>query len=181
MTDGRDPERSRKLDELMRGIGYRFKRVELLDQAFTHGSFKAEMPDAKDYQRLEFLGDAVLDYIVTLRLVEEHDEAGEDELTDKRIELVKNDFLNHAGDRLGILDYVLMGRSMRTNAQEPRKLAADVMEALIGAIFVDGGERHARAFIERFVLEEGELMNTPYRPTSFVKTLRGWLRPSRDR
>ena len=168
-------ERSRKLDELMRGIGYRFKRVELLDQALTHGSFKAERPDVKDYQRLEFLGDAVLDYIVTLRLVEEHGEAGEDELSDKRIELVKNDFLNHAGDRLGILEYVLMGKSMRTNAQEPRKLAADVMEALIGAIFVDGGERHARAFIERFVLAEGELKRTSPRSSSRTCRCTAWI------
>lgn len=173
--DAKDGERTRKLGELMYGIGYRFRKVELLDQALTHGSFKAERPGAKDYQRLEFLGDAVLDFIVTLRLVEEHGEASEDVLSDKRIELVKNDFLNRAGDRLGIMDYVLIGRSMRTNAQEPRKLAADVMEALIGAIFVDGGERHARAFIERFVLDEGELRRTSPRSSSRTCRCRAWI------
>ncbi|MDD1772950.1 MAG: hypothetical protein LUQ09_08540 [Methanomassiliicoccales archaeon] len=170
-----DPGRSLKLEEFMDGIGYHFKRVELLDEALTHCSIKGEIPDARDYERLEFLGDTVLGYIVTKRLVERDREASESDLSDKRIDLVKNEFLNETGDRLGILDYVIIGNSVKTNAQEPKKMAADAVEAVIGAIFVDRGERYAQAFIERFIIEKEDLRRTFPRSSSRTSRYRAWI------
>jgi len=147
-------DRADKLIEFMSRIGYRFERIELLDQALTHSSVKEDQAfEGVDNERLEFFGDAVLGFIVTKHLMRSFRNLGEGALTEKRKDVVRNDRLETIGQRMDIIGHMSRGRSIANNAQPPKGMASGALEALIAAIFIDGGECEAGAFIRRFVLE----------------------------
>ena len=138
------------LDEIESRIGHSFSNRLLLAQALTHRSFSQEStPPGADNQRLEFLGDAVLQLIVTERLWREFGEADEGELTRMRSERVSGQALARAAGRLGIAEYLLLGRGEeKTGGRGKASIMADAFEALVGAIYLDAGHSACVRWVE---------------------------------
>ncbi len=137
-------------------LGYRFKDRHLLESALTHRSYAYERggPDPDDYERLEFLGDALLGLLVSEWLWADDPRASEGTLTRRKQSVVRMDTLTDAARRLGLGPAMLLGRGEdTTGGREKPSLLADVFEAVLGAIFVDGGVRAARRFARRVLGE----------------------------
>lgn len=133
-------------------IGHRFLDRELLARALTHRSYANESrnPSIGDNERLEFLGDAVLDLIVGYRLYALHTEAAEGELSRLRAELVSAPSLARLARELAVGDCLLLGRGeARSGGRDKESLQADSLEAIIGAVFLDAGYGAAEAVVCR--------------------------------
>ena len=132
--------------ELEKKCGYRFKDRSYLDQAFSHRSISTK--PRENYERLEFLGDAVIDIVVSRELMREFPEGDEGILTQKRSALVQKSFLSSMGQLLNLLDYIKIESNVDL-AQEKiaLKQAANLYEALVGAIYLDGGLENAKKVI----------------------------------
>jgi len=142
-----------ELISLCNKIGYEFKKGALLQLAMTHPSYAHEHGQGVGYdnQRLEFLGDAILDFVIGEALYEAHPEYAEGELSRVRSRLVCEEALSILARQLGFESVILMGRGEKKSAGEQRPgTLADAYEALIGAIYLDGGMDAARAFVLRF-------------------------------
>lgn len=141
------------LHELENRLGYRFRDPGLLVLALTHRSFVHDEGDGSergDYERLEFLGDAVLGFVVAERLWRQDPGASEGVLTRRKQVVVRSSTLSRVSRELGLGDALRLGRGEElTGGREKRSLLADVFEAVLGAVFVDGGIRAARAFVRR--------------------------------
>lgn len=138
-----------KLEKL---IGVKFKNRELLKEALTHRSYLNEKPAAKikHNERLEFLGDAVLELIVTEYLYAKYSQKPEGELTNLRAALVKAPTLFSAASEIGLNNYLLLSKGEAKDLGKAREyILANAYEALIGAIYLDGGYGAARSFIEK--------------------------------
>lgn len=136
-------------------IGYAFSSRELLEEALRHGSLAGEPGGAGSYQRLEFLGDAVLNLCVAEEAFRRYPGAGEGELTRLRQAVIRNRNLYRAGTRIGIPEALRTDRSIRERGGGvTRRMVADAVEALTGAIFLDGGFAAARAFVLSHVWAE---------------------------
>jgi len=129
------------LEEVQSRIGYRFSRPELLSEALTHASASGETPSN---ERLEFLGDAVLDLVISAHLVATMPEASEGELTVARSAVVSRRALARVGKRLGLGNYLVVDAGLRQRGQYPPSMFADAYEAVVGAVFLDGSLGHAR-------------------------------------
>ncbi|MBI2178589.1 MAG: ribonuclease III [Candidatus Tectomicrobia bacterium] len=129
------------LDEIESRVGHRFFDRLLLVQALTHRSFSQEStPPGPDNQRLEFLGDAVLQLIVTERLWREFDGADEGDLTRRRSERVSGQALARAAHRVGLAEYLRLGKGEeKTGGRAKASIMADAFEALVGALYLDAG------------------------------------------
>lgn len=153
MTDGYT------LNALEERIGYQFKNPSLLKQALTHSSFTNEQKinKAKNYERLEFLGDAVLELVSSEFLFKEHPNVPEGELTKMRASMVCEPSLAFCAKDLELGKFLRLGKGEEsTGGRERDSITSDAMEAVIGAIFLDGGMKHAKAFIDRFILSDLE-------------------------
>lgn len=136
-------------------IKVNFKDKNLLKQAFTHRSFLNENRDVKleHNERLEFLGDAVLELSVTDYLYKQFPEKPEGELTAFRSALVNAVTLSEVANAIGMNDFLLLSRGEAKDTGRARQyILANTIEALIGAIFIDQGYEVASDFISRFVL-----------------------------
>lgn len=126
-------------------IGYRFSDEDLLVQALTHGSTQKHKGD---YQRLEFLGDRVLGLIIAEHLFRAYPTHGEGELTAIHSGLVRGESCAAAGDTIGLSDLVIIGTGERAKGMNlNRAVLGDVMEALVAAIYLDGGQEQAKGFV----------------------------------
>lgn len=138
-------------------LGYAFKDASLLIEAMTHRSYLNEHADFKKphNERLEFLGDAVLEIIVTEHLFTHYDNP-EGELTAWRSALVNAKTLADIGQSLGFEEYLLLskGEARDTKSKARMYILANAMEALIGAIYLDGGMAAAKTFIDANILSE---------------------------
>lgn len=145
-------ERLKELWKVERSIGFRFKNRHLLDQALTHRSFAHEQGGKKvgDYERLEFIGDAVLDLAVGDLLFREYPREGEGRLTRARADLVNQNRLAEVAAQLEIGDAMRLGKGERHSqgSMKPSILAA-ALEAIIGAMYLDGGYRRTFPAIKR--------------------------------
>lgn len=153
MTDGYT------LNALEERIGYQFKNPSLLKQALTHSSFTNEQKinKAKNYERLEFLGDAVLELVSSEFLFKEHPDVPEGELTKMRASMVCEPALAFCAKDLELGKFLRLGKGEEsTGGRERDSITSDAMEAVIGAIFLDGGMEHAKVFIDRFILSDLE-------------------------
>ena len=140
------PGRFTKLTKL---IAYRFNNIEYLEQAFTHRSVSSE--PRKNYERLEFLGDAVIDIIISRELMRYYADGDEGLLTKKRSALVQQSFLSIIGNTLDIMDYLIVEPNVDLNNEKVvNKQQANLVEALIGAIYLDGGIDSAKNFVNKF-------------------------------
>lgn len=149
----------RALEELENKIGYHFENKLLLRQALTHSSFANEQKVNKfeDYERLEFLGDAVLELVSSEFLFQENKEMPEGKLTRMRASIVCEQALAYCARQFGLETYILLGvGEERTGGRTKDSIISDVMEAIIGAIYIDSGMEQAAAFIQRFVLSDLE-------------------------
>ena len=144
-----------KLQEL---IGYHFRNTALLKRALSHSSYANELKlnNHDDYERLEFLGDAVLELTVSEFLYREHPDMREGELTKLRASLVCEPTLALcAREGFGLGEYILLGKGEEATGGRSRdSIVSDVFEAIAGAIYVDGGFEEARKFIHRFLLTD---------------------------
>ena len=135
------------MTEVEQIIGYEFKDKALLRQALTHPSYGGDHR-VSDYQRLEFLGDAVLELYVSEALYREYPDLGEGKLTRMRADLVKESTLSEALRELHLNEYILLSvGEERGGGKQKSSILCDVFESIIGAIYLDGGRRCAGEFI----------------------------------
>ena len=147
------------IDGLEKRIGYVFQNKALLKQALTHSSYANEQRIRKngDYERLEFLGDAVLELMSSEFLFKEHPDMPEGKLTKLRSSLVCEPALAQCAKEIDLGAYMLLGKGEEaTGGRFRESITSDVMEALIGALYLDGGPETARGFILRYILSDIE-------------------------
>ncbi len=146
--------------ELETKIGYVFHDQTLLKLALTHSSFSNELKlnKTENYERLEFLGDAVLELSVSEYLYENNPTMQEGSMTKLRASLVCEPTLAFcAREALNLGEYLLLGKGEEMTGGRGRdSIVSDVFEAIIGAIYLDGGFTPARRFVEKFVLTDME-------------------------
>jgi len=126
-------------------IGYEFTRPELLDLALTHAS-SADHRLASN-ERLEFLGDAILGMIVCEFLFEAYPDLQEGELTKIKSAVVSRDTCAKVAIKLGLDELIQLGKGMSSRGDVPHSLAAGVFEAVVGAMYIDGGMEVTRKFL----------------------------------
>ena len=149
----------KKLKELEQKIGYRFHDFRLLKQAMMHSSYTNEknLPKHRCNERLEFLGDAVLELVSSEFLFREYPETPEGELTTTRASMVCEPSLALCARDIGLGDYLLLGKGEEATGGRFRdSVTSDAMEALIGAVYLDGGFTNAKEFIHRCILTDLE-------------------------
>lgn len=154
------------LADLQKAIGRSFRNPELLVEALTHSSFSSESPgaEAKDNEQLEFLGDAVLGFVVSAKLADAFPECQEGKLSRAKSRLVATEHLSDVAARLGLGEYLRLGRGEEmTGGRSKSKLAVNALEAVVAAIYRDGGIHAAQRFITRHILpsdlkSRGELL-----------------------
>jgi ribonuclease-3 len=139
-------------------LGYHFKSKDLLVKALKHRSYvyAEEGSDRiESNERLEFLGDAVLELLVTEYLFRRFEDKGEGDLTQMKSLLVSRTVLALQADRLGVGAFVLLSTDEReANGGQQPSILCDALESLIGAIYLDGGLEAARSFVRRAVLAD---------------------------
>lgn len=127
------------MKELTEVMGYKFKNSKLLERALTHSSYSKE-----NYERLEFLGDSILDFVVGDYLFSRVDES-EGKLSKLRASFVSEQYLHKIFDELKISSYVKLGKSYKSELTKSVK--ADIFEAIVAGIYLDGGLEEAKKFI----------------------------------
>lgn len=146
-------------EELEERIGYVFRDKTLIRQALTHSSYANErkINKVKDYERIEFLGDAVLELVSSEFLFREQTEMPEGELTRKRASLVCEPSLAYCARELELGNFIYFGKGEEMGGGRNRdSIISDVLEAIIGAIYLDSGFEEAKIFIHRFILSDLE-------------------------
>lgn len=144
-----DPKRLKQLNEFESIIGYSFKDISILNNALTHSSYVASKADFLEHnERLEFIGDAILDMVISLQLYSKCKNSPEGSLTRFRAGIVCEQSLYNASNRLKLGQYLLLSRGEENTGGRGRvSILADAFEALIAAIYLDGGIKKSKAFI----------------------------------
>lgn len=148
-----------KLRELESVIGYSFRNTGLLAHALTHSSYANEKhwDKTKCNERLEFLGDAVLELVSSDFLFRHYPTMPEGEMTKLRASLVCEPTLAYCAEAIALGSYLRLGKGEDLTGGRTRpSVVSDAMEAVIGAIYLDGGLANAKEFIYRFVLNDME-------------------------
>ena len=142
----------RDLEDLGRRVGHRFERTELLERALAHRSWCAEHGDADSNERLEFLGDAVLGWVIADIAFHRYGELPEGRLTDLRKGVVNGGALADAATDIGLGEFIKLGKGETAagGATKP-SILADAFEAVLGAVYLDGGAAAAFSVVERHV------------------------------
>ncbi len=147
------------IEELESVIGYKFKDKSLLTQAITHSSYANEMHmgKLKDNERLEFLGDAVLEIVSSRFLYLNYPTYSEGELTKLRASLVCEPTLAYCANIIDLGKYILLAHGEdKCGGRKRNSILSDTFEAIIGAMYLDGGMEEASKFIEKNVLTDIE-------------------------
>lgn len=145
-----DQKRFEELDILQKRIGIVFKHLETLNHAFIHPSFTNEQNplSAENNQRMEFLGDAVLELVVSHYLFENYSDLAEGQMTKVRAYTVCEQSLSWVAKNLGLGNYLILGKGEEnTGGREKPSILADTFESLIGAIYLERGFDTAKDFI----------------------------------
>ncbi|WP_457091908.1 ribonuclease III [Microvirga sp. P5_D2] len=163
--------RKPNLDELVKKLEYDFQRPELLDEALTHVS--APKSGGQSYQRLEFLGDRVLGLAIAEILFKAFPTAPEGELSRRLAELVRRESCAEIAEAWDVGPYLKLGAGeAHSGERRNQTILADVCEAIIGAVFIDGGYEAAMSLVERSFRD---IMETPRRPLRDPKSaLQEW-------
>jgi len=161
------------LQELQKRLGITFHDVSLLEEALTHSSFVNESPSSgqADNQRLEFLGDAILDFIVGEWLFLRYPDAHEGDLTSIRAYVVRTESLAELARELGLGAYLRLGRGEEASGgrERPANLCA-AFEALVGAIYLDQGIRTVRSWLHHLLESHAQEIDA-HRETKDAKSL----------
>lgn len=148
-----------KLTDFQEMIGYHFRQEGLLRQALTHSSYANEkhMKKLSDNERLEFLGDAVLEIISSEFLYQSYPDVPEGELTRLRASIVCEPTLALCTEELSLGDYLFLGKGEElTGGRKRKSILSDALEAVIGAIYLDGGFANAKEFVLKYILKDIE-------------------------
>ena len=142
-------------------LGYRFRDESLLRRALTHSSLAVEQHRmGEDNERLEYLGDAVLEHLVSRYLFDTHPEMREGALTRLRSSLVCEGALSAAARRLGLNEYLLLSRGEeQCGGRDKDSILSDAFEAVLAAVYLDGGLEEARRLVLAYVLSAENLEN----------------------
>lgn len=144
------------LDKLQQKIGIEFKNIDLLKEALTHRSYLNENPawEHDNNERLEFLGDAVLELVMTEELFKRFPEKEEGELTIYRAGMVNTKNLASVATDIGLTEQILLSRGEAKSfaGRSRESISADAVESLIGAIYLDEGYGKAKEFIDKFIV-----------------------------
>jgi ribonuclease-3 len=146
---------SNNFAKLQESIGYEFSDAKLLQQAVTHRSYLNENPTwpVGHNERLEFLGDAVLELVVTEYLYQHYPDQPEGEMTNWRAALVNAVMLSEISKEFDLNAYMLLSRGEARDTGRARQyILANAMESLIGAMYLDGGYKPCKEFIGQFIL-----------------------------
>ena len=145
-----------RLDEFEDIIGYHFQNRDLLFEALSHSSFANELKHRRrSNERLEFLGDSVLSIVVSDFIFENYTDIPEGELTKIRATLVCENALFRFGSKINLGDYIMLGHGEELAGGRTRpSIIADAFEAVIAAIYLDGGMEPAKAHILRFMPDD---------------------------
>ncbi len=141
---------------LEKKLGIKFKNKDLLKQAFTHRSYLNENPNSKleHNERLEFLGDAVMELIVTEHLFKDFPEKAEGDLTNWRAALVNAKMLTSVAEDMEFNDYLLLSRGEAKEGGKARAyILANAFEAFLGALYLDSGYKACDEFIKKYLLK----------------------------
>ena len=147
------------LKEFQARIGYEFNNINLLRQALTHSSYANEkhMKKLSDNERLEFLGDAVLEVVSSEFLYQNYTDVPEGELTKLRASIVCEPTLALCTKEMDLGRYIYLGKGEdHTGGRKRKSILSDALEAVIGAIYLDGGLDKAKCFIQKYVLTDME-------------------------
>jgi ribonuclease-3 len=140
------PRRLKELDQLCAALGVTFGRMHILNEALTHSSYAAEHPGVKDYERLEFFGDAVLKFVISEYLLERFADYDEGQLTEIRSVLISDKTLGELAKNINLGKYILLGKQVQMRSS----IMAQSLEAVLGAIYTDLGIIQSQNFIVRF-------------------------------
>lgn len=134
------------LEVFERSIGYSFNNIELLKEALTHTSFAYDN-HVKSNERLEYLGDSILEFVISEFLFTNYKNLSEGEMTKVRANVVCEDSLFVVAERHNFSDFLFLGRSERNSQNSKKAILADGVEAVIAAIFLDSNLDNSRKFI----------------------------------
>ncbi len=149
------------LKQCMDRLGYRFQNEGLLRRALTHSSMAVEQHRmGEDNERLEYLGDAVLEHLVSRHLFDAHPEMREGALTRLRSSLVCESALSAAARKLGLNDHILLSRGEeQCGGRDKDSILSDAFEAVLAAVYLDGGLDQAQRLVDEYVLSAETLEN----------------------
>ena len=153
------------IDDLLNSIGYSFKNEKLLVTALTHKSYMVNNAETGDVnnERMEYLGDAVLELVTSDFLYQNYKDMSEGEMTKLRASLVCEPALAIDAREINLPDFIYLGKGEEnTGGRERDSIISDAFEAVIGAIYLDGGMDAATKFINTFVLNDIEHKQTFY-------------------
>lgn len=149
----------KNIEELEQKIGYKFQDKNLLKKAMLHSSYANEkqLPKSECNERLEFLGDAVLELVSSEFLFFSNEEMPEGELTKARASMVCEPSLAFCAREIDLGEYLILGKGEEaTGGRKRDSLTSDALEALIGAIYIDGGFANAKEFVMKYILNDLE-------------------------
>jgi len=149
-------ELQRFLDNCQKRFGYKFKNAEYLRTALTHSS-GADTPQASN-ERMEFLGDSVLGYVICEHLFHAHPNMLEGDMTKIKSAVVSRTSCQKVAKQIGMDECLILGRGLSRSSRIPLSILANTMESLIAAIYLDGGIEPAREFVLRVFREEIDKM-----------------------
>jgi ribonuclease-3 len=184
-------------DQLEERLGYRFQNPELLERALTHSSAvpelraertqeAAEAAAIQDNERLEFLGDAVLELLAREYLLDSFPEWNEGQLSKSRARLVNAQSLQDAARRVRLGEHLRLGRGEeKTGGREKPTLLADAFEAVVAAVYLDAGLEATRKLLKRLLFEQaleerGERIADSDRKSALQEFLQGQGKPPAD-
>ena len=142
-----------------KSIGYNFQNIKLLRKALTHSSFSNEkrLDKLANNERLEFLGDAVLELVTSEYIYNKNEKMFEGDLTKLRASIVCEQTLSLCAKDINLGDYILLGKGeAATGGRDRNSILSDALEAVIGAIYLDGGFTNAKEFINKYILTDVE-------------------------
>ncbi|NLK17605.1 MAG: ribonuclease III [Clostridiales bacterium] len=159
-----------EVTEVEKRIRYTFKDKNLLRQAFTHASYSNEC-HVPSNERLEFLGDSVLNFFIAEYLYKKYPDLKEGELTRKRAEIVSAAPASEAVKRLGLVGFMLFGAGERKSGALSENVKADLFESIVGAIYLDGGIKSAARFIRMALAPQLKAPKGDLDPKSYLEHL----------
>lgn len=138
---------------LQKSLDYEFQNQGLLETALTHRSCLNQPGTKESYERLEFLGDAILEMLISVYLFEKYPDKMEGYLTAARSAIVRTESLSKVSEQNGFNNFIRMSKGEEaTGGRKNSSILEDVIESLIGALYLDGGLSTAKAFFEKFIL-----------------------------
>jgi ribonuclease-3 len=156
---------SKDYEKLQEVIEYKFNNLEVLKTALTHKSYTAEYGGKKGYnERMEFLGDSILSAVIVGTLYLIYQDESEGKLSQLKAQIVSASNLSIWAKKINLGDYIFLGKSEDVfEARNRDSLLCDVFEAVVGAVYLDGGLENAKKFVLKFLDAQKEIIITDYK------------------